>query len=230
VPVSAHVVSVIIPLYNGARFIGDALDSIAAQDYAPIEVIVVDNGSTDDGPAIAKARGVTVLHEAKRGAGAARNTGIDASRGEILAFLDQDDIWLPTKMRRQVELLAAHPHCICIAQNAYFMEPGIERPKWFAKPELLDVDHPGWAPSCVALRRTTFERVGRYDERLVHASDVDWMARAKELGIAVEMPPETLVHRRIHADNDSANLATMTEFFEVVRGAAVRRRSSKETA
>jgi glycosyltransferase involved in cell wall biosynthesis len=218
-------VSVIVPIYNGARFLAEALDSIAAQDYGAIETIVVDNGSTDDGPRIAEARGVTVLHQERRGAGAARNTGLDAARGGIIAFLDQDDLWLPAKMRRQVELLTTHPESICIAQQAYFLAPGMERPKWFARPQLLEVDHAGWAPSCMATRRTTFDRVGRFDESLRHASDVDWFARAKELGIAIGMPPETLVHRRIHEQNDSTNLAAMTEFFLVVRAAAARRRS-----
>jgi glycosyltransferase involved in cell wall biosynthesis len=223
-------VSVIVPIYNGARFIAEALDSIAAQDYGAIEVIVVDNGSTDDGPRIAVARGVTLLHQEQRGAGAARNAGLEFARGEIVAFLDQDDLWLPAKMCRQVELLTAHPDSICIAQQAYFLAPGMERPKWFARETLLQTDHAGWAPSCLATRRTTFDRVGGFDETMRHASDVDWFARAKELGIAIEMPPETLVHRRIHEQNDSTNLAAMTEFFLVIRAAAARRRSgSTET-
>jgi len=219
-------VSVIVPIYNGAQYIGEALDSIAAQDYAPMEIIVVDNGSTDDGPSIVEARGLTLLRAERLGAGAARNVGIAASRGEIVALLDQDDLWLPTKMRRQVETLAAHPDSICIAQQAYFLAPGVERPRWFAKPELLDADHAGWAPSCMATRRETLDRVGRFDETMRHASDVDWFARARELYIPIEMPPETLVHRRIHEQNDSANLAAMTEFFLVVRAAAARRRAA----
>jgi glycosyltransferase involved in cell wall biosynthesis len=221
-------VSVIIPIYNGERYLAEALDSVAAQDYDAIETIVVDNGSTDGGPALAAARGITVLHLDQRGAGAARNAGVDRARGEILAFLDQDDVWLPAKLRRQVEMLAAHPDRICIAQQAYFIEPGHEKPAWFGKEHLLHQDHAGWAPSCLAVRRETFERVGRFDESLQHGSDVDWHARASHLGIAVERPPETLVRRRIHDANNSAALAAMTEFFTIVRS-AVRRRKSTTT-
>jgi glycosyltransferase involved in cell wall biosynthesis len=218
-------VSVIVPIHNGERFLGDALDSIAAQDYDAIEVIVVDDGSTDGGPALAAARDVTLLRQEQRGAGTARNAGVGVARGEIFAFLDQDDLWLPSKLRLQVEILTAHPESICIAQQAYFLEPGATVPAWFGKTELLTYDHAGWAPSCLAVRRSVFERVGRFDESLVHGSDVDWFARASHLSIPIEKPAETLVRRRIHKANDSASLAAMTEFFTIVRRAAARKRS-----
>ena len=76
------------------------------------------------------------------------------------------------------------------------------------------------------MRRPTFERVGRFDERLQHGSDVDWHARASHMGIAVVMAPETLVHRRIHGTNNSASLAAMTEFFTIVRSAVKRNKSA----
>jgi glycosyltransferase involved in cell wall biosynthesis len=218
-------VSVIVPLHDGERFLGEALDSIVGQDYGAVEVIVVDDGSTDSGPALAADRNVRLLRQEQRGAGAARNAGVDAARGEILAFLDQDDVWLPAKLRRQVELLTAHPDRICIAQQTYFLEPGATVPAWFGRTELLEYDHAGWAPSCLAVRRTVFERVGRFEESLHHGSDVDWFARASHLKIPIEKPPETLVRRRIHSGNDSASLAAMTEFFTIVRRAAARKRS-----
>ncbi len=223
-------VSVIVPLYNGIRFVGEALDSIAAQDYGNVEVIVVDDGSTDGSPALATDRGFTLLRQEQRGAGAARNAGVDAARGEILAFLDQDDVWLPAKLRRQVEVLTAHPDAICIAQQTYFLEPGATVPPWFGRTELLQYDHAGWAPSCLAVRRPVFEQVGRFEESLRHGSDVDWFARAAHLKINVEKPEETLVRRRIHNGNDSASLATMTEFFAIARRAMLRNRSNTPEA
>jgi glycosyltransferase involved in cell wall biosynthesis len=220
-------VSVIVPIHNGARFLAEALESVAAQDYAAFEVIVVDDGSTDDGAAIAEACGATVLRQQQRGAGAARNAGVNVARGELLAFLDQDDLWLPSKLRRQVETLEAHPESICLARQSYFLEPGVAAPPaWFGKPILLDADHTGWAPSCLAMRMTTFARVGRFDERLHHISDVDWFARAADLAIPIETPPETLVRRRIHGTNDSGSPGAMQEFFTILRGAAARKRSA----
>ena len=105
-------VSVIIPLHNGEPYLAQALDSVAAQDYGALEIVVVDDGSTDGGAAIAASRDVVLIRQEQRGAGAARNTGIDRARGEILMFLDQDDLWLPTKVRRQVETAqrASGPH------------------------------------------------------------------------------------------------------------------------
>jgi glycosyltransferase involved in cell wall biosynthesis len=209
-------VSVIIPIHNGERYLGAALDSVDAQDYEARQVIVVDDGSTDGGAVIAAAHNVVLIRQEQRGAGAARNVGIDRARGEILMFLDQDDLWLPHKIRRQVEILTEHPDRICIAQQSYFIEPGHAKPLWFGKEHLLVNDHAGWAPSCLAVRRPTFDRVGRFD----------WHARASHLGIAVEKTPETLVHRRIHGANNSASLAAMTEFFTIVRSAVKRNKSA----
>jgi glycosyltransferase involved in cell wall biosynthesis len=219
-------VSVIVPVYNGARYLGEALDSALAQDYGAVEVIVIDNGSTDDSRAVAAARNVKLLHQERPGAGAARNTGIDASRGEILAFLDQDDVWLPSKLSRQVEFLLANPDRVSLVQQTYFFEAGVEAPVWFGKRELLAADHTGWAPSCIAVRRATWDRVGRYDESLRHASDVDWFARARHLGIQYGTIGETLVRRRIHAENDSGNPAAMKEFYVLLRAQAARKRAA----
>lgn len=223
-------VSVIVPIHNGERFLGEALDSIAAQDYGAIEVIVVDDGSTDGGPLLAGARDVVLIRQDQRGAGAARNAGIDAAHGEILAFLDQDDVWMPSKLSRQVEVLTTHPESICLAQQTYFLETGAIAPAWFGKPELLADDHAGWAPSCLAVRRTTFDRVGRFDASLLHISDVDWFSRAAQIGIPIEIPAETLVRRRIHATNDSGSPTAMKELFTILRGAAARKRSAREVS
>jgi glycosyltransferase involved in cell wall biosynthesis len=222
-------VSVILPIHDGARFLAEALESVAAQHYRRIEVIVVDDGSTDDGAAIAEGHGATVIRQEQRGVAAARNAGIDAARGEILAFIDQDDLWLPAKLRLQVETLARTPDAICLTHQQYFFEQGVERPAWFAKPELLENDHAGWAPSCVAVRRTTFDRVGRYDDTLQHASDSDWIARAKHLGIPFEILTATLVRRRLHRHNDSGQPAVAAELFTTLRRAAARKRSGDGT-
>ena len=224
-------VSVIVPIHNGERFLGEALDSVGAQDYDNVEVIVVDDGSTDGGPSLARARDVVLIRQDQRGAGSARNAGIDLARGEILAFLDQDDVWMPSKLRRQVEVLTTHPESICLAQQTYFLEDGAIAPAWFGKPELLlAADHAGWAPSCLAVRRSTFDRVGRFDARLRHISDVDWFSRAAQIGIPIEIPPETLVRRRIHAANDSGSPMAMQELFTILRGAAARKRSAPEVS
>ncbi len=107
-------VSVIIPCYNGERFVGDAIESILAQTYGDLEVVVVDDGSTDNSAAVVG--GYTgggevrlVRHEANRGIPAARNTGIASVAGEFVSFLDQDDSWVPEKLDRQIRIFDASP-------------------------------------------------------------------------------------------------------------------------
>src|SRR6185369_6617714 len=102
-------VSVIIPVYNGARYLGAALESVFAQTYREFEVIVVDDGSVDDSGVIAQSfPEVRYIHQANQGVAAARNHGIEAAGGEFFAFLDQDDLWNEDKLKRQVEFLLSH--------------------------------------------------------------------------------------------------------------------------
>lgn len=98
-------ISVIIPNYNYARYISIAIESVLNQSLKPIEIIVVDDGSTDDSVAIAKKYPVRVIEQPNAGVSAARNTGIKASKGDVFAFLDSDDVWLKEKLERQAELL-----------------------------------------------------------------------------------------------------------------------------
>ena len=104
-------ISVIIPAYNYARYLAEAIDSALGQTYAPLEVIVVDDASTDDTPRVLAAYGqrIRAIRQPNGGAGAARNTGIAAARGEYVAFLDADDVWLPRKLELQMALFDADP-------------------------------------------------------------------------------------------------------------------------
>src|SRR3989442_14959767 len=113
-------VSVVIPVYNGERYLVDAIQSVLDQTYQNFEVIVVDDGSTDGSAAVAKRFGEAIrfVHQANGGVCKARNTGIAAARGGYLAFLDQDDLWLPDKLAVQVAYLDSHPevgavYCQC---------------------------------------------------------------------------------------------------------------------
>jgi len=224
---TAPLVTAIVPVFNGARFLAQALGSIAAQTHQPIEIIVVDDGSTDGSDAIASEREVLVIKQPQRGVAAARNVGIAASRTPIVALLDQDDLWLPRKIELQVAALHAHPEHVSLVLNEYFLEPPLTAPpKWFAKPELLDAPHPGYAPSCLAFTRETFERIGEFNESLAQASDLEWIARAKSRGVAFELIDELLVRKRIHETNDSASPTAFREMMQVVRAAAAQRRNA----
>ena len=104
-------VSVVIPCYNSARYLAETIESVRLQTYPRIEIIVVDDGSTDETAKIARSRGVRYIHQANRGISAARNTGILHSQGQYVLFLDHDDRLLPRAVKTGVELLEEHTNC-----------------------------------------------------------------------------------------------------------------------
>ena len=195
-------VSVIVPVYYGAAYLGEALASIRAQTYGRIELIVVDDGSTDASPEIAASyRPAQRVRQDHQGAAAARNHGLKLARGELIAFLDQDDWWEPHKLQRQVGYLLAHPEIDWVtARQVYFIAPGAGTPLWLS-PELLETAQPGRTPSALLVRKAVFERIGPFDPAKAEASDADWFARAEAAGARHAELPEALVHRRVHADN-----------------------------
>lgn len=203
-------VSAIVPLFNGERTIGDALSSIFQQDYPELEVIVIDDGSTDASAAIVREfPSVHLIQQENAGVAAARNRGIAAARGDLLAFLDQDDRWLPGKLRRQVEHLVANPALdYVLAYQRLVLDPLAALPSWFV-PSLVERDHPGVFPGTLVARRCAFDIVGPYDPATPPAESADWFARASDAGLAMEILPETLLEKRIHDRNQSLDIAAV---------------------
>jgi glycosyltransferase involved in cell wall biosynthesis len=221
------VASVVVPVFNGARFLAEALQSVTAQEIQPLELLVVDDGSTDESVGIAQAHGARVIRQERGGVARARNAAIAAATAPVLAFLDQDDVWHPAKLRLQIAVLEQRPDSVSLTFQDFFLEPPLTAPPaWFARPELIGVSHPGWVPSCMAVRRELFESVGFFNEGLAQASDLDWFARAKAMGVPVEILEQGLVRRRIHGANDSGSPTAFRELMQVARSAAARRRQS----
>src|SRR5262245_11394709 len=129
-------VSVIVPVFNGARFLAAALGSILDQDYQPLQIIVVADRSADATAAVANSfPQVIYLRRQHQGLAATRNAGVTLSRGEFLAFLDSDDIWPAAKTTRQVTYLLANPEVdLVVGHLKNFLEPGCSRPSWL-KPD-----------------------------------------------------------------------------------------------
>jgi glycosyltransferase involved in cell wall biosynthesis len=184
------VVSVVIPAYNAAWCVRRAADSVLAQTFRDYELLVVDDGSTDDTAQLLRSYGpaVSVVQKANGGLSSARNAGIAASRGELIAFLDADDWWLPTKLERQVELMRERPELGFCSTTAHVVDPnGVLVNVWavahWQGPFLVhlfgslgDVAGSG---SAVVARRSLFAQAGGFDESLRSLEDIDmWMRLA----------------------------------------------------
>ncbi len=221
----AGLVSAVLIVRNGERFLDRALESVRAQSYRPVEIIVVDGGSTDSTVALARARDhVRLVCQRGTGVAEAYNTGIQAALGEFLAFLSYDDLWVPEKLALQVAFLQAHPEVrFTVGMLRYFLEPGCQLPRGM-RPELLEGEHVGRVMETLVARRTLFEEVGGFDPALRIANDVDWFARVQDLGVPAAVLPQVLLHKRVHDANTSSNEVVNTAELLTVLGRSVARR------
>lgn len=224
-PMTMPLVSVIIPVYNGERFLAAALDSVFAQDYRPTEVIVVDDGSTDMSARIARSySGVRYIYQDNQGHATARNTGIGAARGEYIAFLDADDIWLPDKLNIQISYLIQNPLVgYVISRMHAILETGAEWPVSLNRNHYLE-DPPCFLPSSLVVRKIVMGKIGLFDSHYRIANDCDWFFRAKDAGVLMAIIPQVLVHRRIHLSNQSHEKSVTSETFAAVRDSIKRKR------
>ena len=203
-PAVEGLVSCVVPVHDGERFLGEALDSVLEQTYEPLEIVVVDDGSTDGTAEVAAGYGEAIryFHQENAGPSAARNRGVEASRGELIAFLDADDLWVPEKTATQVRALRERPEldfCVGHIQN-FWMEELAEEERWFSDREFSD-PLPGYSLVTLLARRSVFEEVGGFDPDLGTGEDNDWFLRARDRDVPHRMMPELLARRRLHADN-----------------------------
>lgn len=195
-------VSVVIPAYNAERYVAEAIESVLAQTRPADEIVVVDDGSTDRTPAILdrlKPR-ILVVRQENSGPAAALNTAISRATGDHLAFNDADDLWVPEKLARQCALMSERP-----AIDAVF---GAVRqftsPDWRHEAPALEPfqqEQRGVCKAAMLIRRSSFNRIGPFDESFRIVDFVGWYGRAVLQSLRIHMLPEVLVLRRIHADN-----------------------------
>ena len=201
-------VSVIIPAFNRGNMIREAVDSVLDQDFPDAELIVVDDGSTDDTPRLLAAYGdgLRLIRQENRGVSAARNVGIRAASGALIALLDSDDEWLPGKLTAQTEYFKAHPDTlICQTQeiwirNGVRVNPGKRHRKEagiiFERSLALCLV----SPSAVMMRKSLLAEVGLFDETLPACEDYDlWLRIAWKHPIHLIDQP-LIVKRGGHAD------------------------------
>jgi glycosyltransferase involved in cell wall biosynthesis len=207
-------VSVIIPVYQGDRFIAEAVESVLNQNYTNYEIIVINDGSNDNSCGVLQPyfEKIRYVFQENQGVAAARNRGIQMARGELIAFLDQDDFWLPDKLALQVACFDAQPelgivHCGWRRVNAIGQALG-EVTAWENVPVLDLAGWLQWMPillSAMLVKREYLQRVGGFDTKFKQACDVDIVQRLALSGCKTEWVREILTCYREHDRNDSLN-------------------------
>jgi glycosyltransferase involved in cell wall biosynthesis len=192
-------VSVVIPVFDGERFLAEAIASAKAQTYPPLEVVVVDDGSRDDSAEVAARLGARVLRRPHLGASAARNAGIAAARGDLIAFLDADDRWPVERLAVQVQRFTQRPDLgFVLGRARLFLDPGSPRPTWFTDPEAGETV---LARETVVARRELFDRVGAFNESIDICEDFDWLVRCRDAEIPYEVLDDVVLEYRVHDAN-----------------------------
>lgn len=201
-------VSIIIPTFNRGEMVVEAVESVLAQTHGRFELIVVDDGSTDD---TSKRLGdwgsqITLIHQQNRGVSAARNTGIDAAGGDLIAFLDSDDLWLPGKLAAQIEFFSTRPDALICQTEEIWIRKGVRvNPKNKHKKPSGQIFNRSLelclvSPSAVMMRRELFDRVGRFDESLPACEDYDlWLRITARFPVHLIDTP-LIIKRGGHAD------------------------------
>ena len=196
-------VSVIVPAYNCAGFLPDSVASIRRQGHSPLEIIIVDDGSTDDTAAVAGSFGenVVCISQANGGPAKARNTGLEAARGEVFSFLDADDLWPDGSLAVRLSHLAENPSVDVVLGQTQAMVLNeaaadvAERFKPFGEP---------WhcpQVGCGVYRRSVLQTVGLFDTTLAQSEDLDWFLRMRERGVATSWIKDVTVRSRRHDTN-----------------------------
>ena len=193
-------VSVIVATWNGEEFLRPALESLFAQDYEPIEAILVDDGSEDATPRIARSfTSLRYIRQENRGLAAAHNTGINAARGEYIAFLDDDDVLPPNKVSLQAEYLLSHPEVGCVMGRQEWIDP----PPWLTRDAVYgDLD--GIPPGSAMIRRDVLQQLGGFDTSFRWGEDMDLLVRMREQGVVMFVLPEIVLSRRFTGSNMTA--------------------------
>jgi glycosyltransferase involved in cell wall biosynthesis len=226
-------VSVMIGAYNAAPYLGEAIESVLGQDYEPLELIVVDDGSTDGTADVARSfTQAKLIQQENGGNGAARNRAVENASGKLYAFLDADDRFTPGKLSLQKAALDADPGLDMVFGHVReFFSPELdEETRAGLRPPAPEA-MPWTAPNLMLVRRESFERVGPFTTAVRVGVTVDWFARAQEAGLRHTILPEVVLERRLHTQNNGLReSASRSQYLEVIRQAMERRRAAAEAA
>lgn len=222
------VVSVIVPLWNSERHLAETIASIDAQRIDGLQVVFVDDGSSDRSGRLARSLAPDAVHlrQPHQGIAAALNRGVSLSSGRYLTFLDADDLWPAQSLALRLAACREHPALDLIAGHV----------RQFASPELDDDFRrslvypeqplPGYVMGAMLVRREAFDAVGRFDPGASSAQSVDWVVRALDAGLAMGMIPDVVLLRRLHRDNHSHERLQLGAYPRILKASLDRRRAA----
>ena len=226
---NSNLVSVIIPVFNAEKYVAEAIESVLSQTYKNMELICINDKSTDNSLAILESFGnkiIIINNKDNCGTAESRNKGIRLAQGEFLAFIDNDDIWESNKLEVQMNHFRNDPALdVSFSYMRCFISPELSEEVKILRyypPDSL----PGYIPSTIVVRRTSFERVGYFDSRWENGESVAWMFMAKEVGLNFGVVDEVLVKRRIHKTNKGVldSSTSKSEYFRIIKESLDRRR------
>ncbi len=231
---NSSLISVIIPVYNRERYLAGTIESVLSQTYRPIEIIVVDDGSTDGTAAVAGSFSEVVRYffQPNSGCGDASNTGVEKAEGDYLSFLGSDDLWTEKKLTFQMKILNSDPGTdMVFGHVSHFYSPDLgqhERERFLCPTGKM----PGFHAGTMLIRREAFLCVGLFNARYQAGEFLDWYCRAKEKRLREVILPDVVMKRRIHSSNlgilkrNTQTDNTDADYVRVLKAALDRRRKN----
>ena len=214
-------ISCIVPVHNGDRYLKRTLESIYSQTVQPIEVVIVDDGSTIDFDLseYGLKNNLVVLRQDNQGPAAARNYGIQSATGEFVAFLDQDDYWHPQKLERQLKRFQSKPDLeVCCTHVKLVWEAEIKKEQSFYEEHPRANIVPGYTTPTMLAKRAVFDKVGYLNANLTFADAVEWFLRAREVNVSIDLMQDVLLFHRMHEGNlTRQRKASRDEFLSILK-------------
>lgn len=221
-------VSVIIPVYNAGLYVAEAIKSVIAQSHKPLEIIVVDDGSTDSSAEVIKRfHGIHYFYKRNSGISDTRNLGVKHARGDYFSFLDADDVWVGHKLELQLAAFEANPDLdIVFGHVKQFFSPELKKEQADG-PSSPDAPQPGFIPSTMTVKRNAFFKVGLFESRWKMGEFASWYLRSLELGLRHHMLPNVVTWRRVHgANNGILHRESIKDYIHIIKASLDRRRAA----
>jgi glycosyltransferase involved in cell wall biosynthesis len=220
------VTTVVIPVYNGAKYLAEAVDSVRRQAFASSEIVIVDDGSTDATAEIATGLpGVRYVHQPHAGPAAALNHGVRLATRKFIAFLSADDVWCPDKLAVQHGALGQAPEGkLVFGHMQHFVSPEID-PGLAAKLQCPPEPMPAFSAGSLLATLDTFHSVGPFNETFKVGEFLDWYGRARDLGREIILVDEVVSMRRVHGSNHSTKMLRTDSYGPVLKALLDRRRA-----